>query len=458
MALACAASTADPSGAARASGLARYNANIAQTSISGISSGAFMAIQFATAWSSIIRGVGVVAGGPYWCAKANADDIFNAPALLGRIASCMNGPPGDVSALVTKADAQAASGAIDPTDNIGRQKVYLFHGYNDTVVARSVTDAAAGFYRHYFGVANAGNLYYQTAIGAGHSFVVQADDPQGCILNRTPFIDPCGYDQAGIVLRHIYGALNPSHPGAPTGSIIAFDQSEFAQYQIPGASSLAETGFVFVPKDCADGAPCRVHIALHGCLQDSGDIGNRFVETTGYNSWADANHLIVLYPQIVASEPLPFNPQACWDWWSYVDGDDRYVTKAGAQIMAIKAMLDALTTPNAPVVSPPSVSGPAPDSVTITDLSDTGADLVWKAVQGATAYRISRAGEDGVFVAIGDVAEPGFGDAGLAARSSYRWHVATLMNGVEGTPSPDVVATTRATPVCTTPGECAVAP
>jgi hypothetical protein len=40
-----------------------YNAAMGESSISGISSGAFMAVQFATAWSSVIKGVGVIAGG-----------------------------------------------------------------------------------------------------------------------------------------------------------------------------------------------------------------------------------------------------------------------------------------------------------------------------------------------------------------------------------------------------------
>jgi hypothetical protein len=58
------------SAASRAEGLAlrAYNAAIGDSSISGISSGAFMAVQFGFAWSSIIRGVGVVAGGPFYCA------------------------------------------------------------------------------------------------------------------------------------------------------------------------------------------------------------------------------------------------------------------------------------------------------------------------------------------------------------------------------------------------------
>jgi hypothetical protein len=56
--------------------LRSYNAPIGESSISGVSSGAFMAVQFGTAWSSIIKGVGVVAGGPYWCAKADAYDAI----------------------------------------------------------------------------------------------------------------------------------------------------------------------------------------------------------------------------------------------------------------------------------------------------------------------------------------------------------------------------------------------
>jgi hypothetical protein len=67
----CAALIAGPARAQDPPKLSGYNAAISESSISGISSGAFMAVQFGTAWSSVIKGVGVVAGGPYWCAKAN---------------------------------------------------------------------------------------------------------------------------------------------------------------------------------------------------------------------------------------------------------------------------------------------------------------------------------------------------------------------------------------------------
>jgi poly(3-hydroxybutyrate) depolymerase len=152
-----------------------YNAAIKESSISGISSGAFMAVQFGTAWSSVIKGVGIVAGGPLYCAQAAAADIMNAYSLPLVIATgpCMKGPPPDLHILIDKADEKAASGEIDPTSELSHQKIYLFHGFNDTVVAKAVTDATAEFYRHYLGKAASGNLFYQTTVGAGHSQVVR---------------------------------------------------------------------------------------------------------------------------------------------------------------------------------------------------------------------------------------------------------------------------------------------
>jgi poly(3-hydroxybutyrate) depolymerase len=461
--------TAAPAIAADAPALHGFNAAIEDSSISGISSGGFMAVQFATAWSSVIKGVGVVAGGPFWCARAEADDFLNGFTLPLLIAEtrCTNGTPANLRSLVAKADEKAASGEIDSTDHLGRQKIYLFHGYNDSKVSRSVTDAAASFYRHYLGDAHHGNLFYQTALGAGHSLVV-VDEPgfsrlNGCKDNDSPYIDQCGYDQAGVILQHIYGALNPPNRGQLTGQIMPFSQSIYSRPHIPGALSLGDTGYVFVPKDCEDGQRCRVHIALHGCNQDVGHIDRLFVERTGYNSWADTNRVIVLYPQTdsISLFPffpfLPFNPDACWDWWSYVDHQDTYVTKSGSQINVIKAMLDKLTS--AAIQSPddPAAPGTAPVSLAVVDTSDTAAALVWAAVPGAAGYQVWRAPADGDFAIAGTVAGPSFGDAGLTPGSTYRWHVSAIVSGMEGPASTDIIAVTRLRPErCDAPGTCPV--
>jgi poly(3-hydroxybutyrate) depolymerase len=462
-ALGCAAFVACPAWAEEPVGLSGYNADISESSISGISSGAFMTVQFGTAWSTVIKGVGVVAGGPYWCAKADADDFINGYTLpiMTATGSCMSGPPSEPKRFFEKADAKSASGDIDPLQFVGRQKVYIFHGYNDTVVAKSVADAAADFYRHYLGDANRGNLYYQTALGAGHSLVV-AQDPHidglnDCPDNAVPYIDQCGYDQAGIILQHIYGALNAPNRGPLTGTMKRFDQSVYTKPDDPIALSLGDTGYVFVPRECEQGAVCRVHIALHGCKQDVGDIGRRFIDDTGYNAWADTNHLIVLYPQATASSYLPLNPQACWDWWSYVNHEDSYVTKSGSQIRTIKAMLDALTAHPTPVTAAAPAQAAVPNVLAVIDRSDTGADLAWTPQAGTTAYRVKRAGADGQFAAVADVAGPSFADSGLTPESAYRWRISAIVNGIENPDFIEAAASTRPAPApCDSPGSCPI--
>ena len=370
-------------------------------------------------------------------------------------------PAGREPRLRRRRTPKSASGDIDSLQGLSRQKIYVFHGYNDDKVAQSVTDATVAFYRHYLGAPNRGNLYYQTSIGAGHSFVVATDPhsggPNACNVTASPFIDACGYDQAGIILQHIYGPLNAPNRGQLNGSVKRFDQSIYTDPRDPGPLSLGDTGYVFVPRDCEDGAPCRVHIALHGCLQDAGEIDRRFIDETGYNAWADTNRLIVLYPQTAVSWYLPYNPLACWDLWGYVDENDSYVTKSGSQIRAIKAMLDALTARATPATAPAPATGEAPTALTVVDTSDTSADLAWTPLTGAATYRIWRAGADGQFATVADTASPGFADSDLGPRSAYRWRITAVVNGVEGPPSAEAAATTRAAPpACPHPGNCPI--
>ena len=99
----------------------------------------------------------------------------------------------------------------------------------------------------------------------------------------------------------------------------------------------------------------------------------------------------------------------------------------------------------------------APTALAIADTSDTSADMVWNPVGGATVYRVWRAGADGPFAAIGDIAGPSFGDSGLKPHSAYRWRVSAVVNGVEGPVSIEAAASTLPTPApCDTPGTCPI--
>lgn len=441
--------------------LGSYNADIKESSISGISSGAFMAVQFGVSWSSIVKGVGVIAGGPYYCAQGTAIDglLGNLGPSLTATGPCMKGPPPDLEPLFEKTDEWAHSGDIDDAHNIANQRIYIFAGYNDSIVNPKVGEAAYRFYLHYLGGRNDGNMFYQSAIGAGHSQVT-VDFGLPCNKNEGDFIDHCNYDQAGIILQHIYGALNPKNRGAPSGKLIAFDQRELTSPESPASYSMAETGYVYVPASCAAQQPCRVHIALHGCKQNFETIQDHYIQHAGYNEWADTNRLIILYPQTIVGNPAtdpftPVNPFGCWDWWGYTNFN--YAVKAGRQITTIKAMLDRLT--GAHLQNPAAPADAAPFGIVVNDVSNTGAAIAWTPAAGAQTYTVNRATDGGnSFTPIGSVSGQSFGDLGLRPATPYRYNVtATLSGGTEGPSSPVVTATTLpAPPPCDTPGSCPV--
>src|SRR5262245_31601306 len=65
--------------------LPNLGADPAKISISGLSSGAVMAIQYDVAYSGSVIGVGVIAGVPYNCA------LLSGPNALANLAGCMAG-------------------------------------------------------------------------------------------------------------------------------------------------------------------------------------------------------------------------------------------------------------------------------------------------------------------------------------------------------------------------------
>ena len=187
--------------------LAAYGVDIQQTSVSGVSSGGAMALQMHVAHSSIMRGVGVVAGVAYAC----TDPALLVAARVLRGFECMDGAGsfggagGAAFSIAKTADAAAVPGAIDdPAVHLPRQKIWLFSGYNDGMVRRAAMDAVALYYAHYV---DAGNIFYKNNNHAPHALVT--DNYGGpCLGFNSEFINNCAYNMAGHLFRHIYGALN----------------------------------------------------------------------------------------------------------------------------------------------------------------------------------------------------------------------------------------------------------
>ena len=296
-----------------------YNIDSSRVSVSGVSSGAYMAGQIHLAHSSIFNGVAIVAGGPYYCAKGE---------ISQGLGPCMNGGDMGLDALLDYARSASAEGAIDDLSNLDDDRAWVFHGALDTVMNQEPSVVAAALYTE---LMPDQAVTLVTDVPVVHGFpAVDAD--ANCDTFSAPFLHACDYDAAFEILRTLHGELNER--SVASGAMLTVVQPGFDD------AEMLENAYLYVPPSCAEGAACGVHVALHGCSQSSAFVADAFAAGAGFNEWADANQLLVLYPQVASSKIAPMNPYGCWDWWGYTD--ENYATKKGLQIATIKATLDAL--------------------------------------------------------------------------------------------------------------------
>jgi hypothetical protein len=411
-----------------------------QISVSGISSGGFMAHQFHVAHSENIKGVGIVAGGPYYCASGSVQNAVQKcsqffklecekwiifPIWKGLCDWTDMTPKNtedarkDAKASFDEAKKQEAAGNISKLAGLKDAKVYLFSAKHDVLVPHGVMDAVFHFYADpdKAGIEVSNIDYNNRTFPARHTMVRDGfNKPVGgavgdCPLPPVPsplfdkdaFIDDCesvakrreaidgcvcpppnagraasgavcppedkqaackhlqDVDLAGAILKHIYGELKGGRVEVAEGEVKAFDQRLVFERMFPDNpftqrdnASMAYDGYVFIPETCKKGRPCKLHVAFHGCLQGGNATDRRsgqwdsnlFAKFAGYNEWAQANDIIVLYPQVrvwkgtLASPPI--NPQGCWDWWGEYYTHENYHTQGGIQIKAVAQMINIL--------------------------------------------------------------------------------------------------------------------
>jgi poly(3-hydroxybutyrate) depolymerase len=336
--------------------------------VSGLSSGGFFAHQFHVAWSSVINGAAIIAGGPYACAEQVPWWLAYSPLPKVTIALAVCTRAGrdalglwsywlpeapDPADSVTAIREAHRRGAIDDPANLAGDRAWLFSGGRDDVVTPPTVTALRTVYEN-IGIRGQG-LGFRQEPDAAHGMPIEeltgeSDFPElDCNEHEPPFLIDCNFDAAELLLRHLYSDIVPAPGVADRSRLVRFDQAEF--FDAADASvSLGRVGYVYVPASCSGNAApagrCRLHVAFHGCLQHEGEIGDDFYWDGGYNRWAEANRTVVLYPQatawVRAADPsgIASNPQGCWDWWGYSGAD--YAGRTGKQMRAVKAMIDRL--------------------------------------------------------------------------------------------------------------------
>jgi len=333
--------------------------------VSGLSSGGYMAGQFQVAFSSLVSGAAVLAAGPYGCSRGSlATAMFQcscppqAASLPGSACSVLG--PG---VLASFSDGVLAANRPDLDDpaHLASHRVWLMSGGHDEVVRPALVDAAQAFYRRH-GVPAAA-IHHERITQAGHGMPAP-DGPVACGTTASPYVTHCkGQDAAGELLQWLLARA----PGAPAwhaavaprpAGLRRFSQQPYRQ---PGVfDGLDSSGWLYVPAACeAGGAACRLHVVFHGCAQAQGFVGpdgqafgTRFIAEAGYARWAEANHIVLLYPQVAPTQAArlgstwQLNPQACWDFWGYTQDAAawagqplRFAQRSGPQLRAVRAMV-----------------------------------------------------------------------------------------------------------------------
>lgn len=295
--------------------------------VSGISSGGYMASQVHIALSNSIQGAAIFAAGPYMCALGSISKAES---------ECMseysnNFLPPNVYELIEMTNLYDYEKQIDPVTNLKNDKVFIFSGTLDTIISQQIVRKTEEYYNHFI---PRQNIFTNYNIAAEHCLpTLLYGNP--CSTLSSPYMSMCLFDGAGESLQILYDDLIVplSDDIQMPHSLRIFDQTPF--YNKNEYTSLNEFGFIYIPEDCEITKKCRMHISFHGCLQGWEFIANTYAVNSGFNVWAEKNNIIILYPYVKSSID---NPNGCWDWWGYTGLE--YGTKYGKQIQFIERIIE----------------------------------------------------------------------------------------------------------------------
>ena len=378
----------------------KQQVNYTDVTVSGVSSGAYMAGQLAVAYSATIKGAAMIAGGPYFCAQNLPPSHISTIKFI-----CMNGGtiPFDIQPYITETDARAKAGDIDPTANIKKQKIFIFNSANDVIINPGLGYLSKLYFDHYgaevkaynalwqldplyinyvvaHGMPSTNSLYDDFYDGADRLFpcapansqlspwfpvqIERGNDPwiYHCPYPNENAITEDGFPMAKYLLEQLYSRLKAGVP--PKGTIETISQLRYTPFKSLAelqAKGIGENAYLYIPSGCTDGKTCRLHIALHGCQQfpewqftykegsahpgTTRSFGSLFYRGAGYNEVAEANNIAILYPQAhnIGSKKSDINPYGCWEFWAFFDEDvNNYYTKSGTQMQMIMNMVDEL--------------------------------------------------------------------------------------------------------------------
>lgn len=210
------------------------------------------------------------------------------------------GPP-DPNKLYQLTIGFESSAMIDQTSNLRDDNIFIFSGADDSVVDPKVVKALQSYYQYFV---DASRIQTQFSVKAEHCWPTPSYG-EACTTLSSPYIGKCAFDGAGAAVAALFGSNVSQAVSSVSANLMSFDQTPFWP---DSQSSLASTGYIYVPTSCSSGGTCHLHVSFHGCDQTQDTIGNQYAAHIGLNEWAEANKIVVLYPYVKKSSSSPSNP------------------------------------------------------------------------------------------------------------------------------------------------------
>ncbi|MFN9066880.1 MAG: prolyl oligopeptidase family serine peptidase, partial [Bdellovibrionales bacterium] len=161
--------------------------------ISGLSSGAYLAVQMHVAFSNLFSGSASISGGTFWCAEGS---------VITAQLDCMRFPKTE-NATTSLAQLQIyeKEGLVDPTRNLQNDRVLIFSSHKDSIVNLKNSARLENFYRSLIPHQQITHLVSQEA---GHGFLTD-NFGRKCGEEGSPWFQNCSFDLAGQILKRMYG-------------------------------------------------------------------------------------------------------------------------------------------------------------------------------------------------------------------------------------------------------------
>ena len=302
-------------------------------SVSGQSAGGSAAVQHLVAFSSLVDGAAVAAGSPYGCGSLARPDY-----------TCMYGTGMSIRNANQYLEQRAAEGKIDDPKNLKRTPVILFSGSSDSMVYTKVMIEVQKQLQSYV---DEDKLHTNFDTTAGHVWSI---DHGACVCGVCPYgglgnfqccqANNCEYDLSGEFMRATYGMhVKPRATASP--KLYWINQWDYWTAGPPKlTATVMEWLVAYVPDSCkAAPSQCKLHINYHGCSKP--EWHERIAWATGLdlNEYAEANDMIVLYPQAQGSRS---SGEGCWNWEAYGDDPD-FDTREGKEMSMVMRIAANLT-------------------------------------------------------------------------------------------------------------------